>query len=171
MAAGYAAIRVCPQRPVSAGPHRLGTVALLTAAILLAAAGGGYALQRRFNADSLRGRDPVIDWVLTHAPSHTRIGLTGSWSTDAPPVLAMFGPRFGNTVRYVGRVDGGLVRHFSSYRAWIRAVQADRLGLLLVGRQPQPLESDIEARWAARARFPVLAISPRFALYRPVAPS
>ena len=169
LAAGCTVAWALRRRPALArAPGRLLVgAAAVVAAVALGAGASGYALQRRFTAHALRGRDPVIDWVITHAPSHSRIGMTGSWSTDVPPVLAMFGPQLDNTVVYVGGVDRGLVEHYTSYGAWISAVRADRLNLLLVGREPQPLESDIEASWVARAGFPVVATSPHFVLYAP----
>jgi Dolichyl-phosphate-mannose-protein mannosyltransferase len=168
VAVGLLALIYAVWRARRAGDARLdGPAAVVVSTIaVIAGAVVGYPLSRRFDSEALRGRDGSIDWVLTHVRSHAEIGMTGSWTTNAPPVIAMFGPTFRNHVSYIGNPDGGLVQHFGSYTTWRREIERRRVNLLLVGRQPQPLESDVEASWAARAGFSVVTESPNFILYR-----
>ena len=144
--------------------HRSATIAIV--AVLALGAVTGFALQQRFDDRGFRGSDPALDWILDNTSEGHRIGMTGSWPVDAPPVAALFGPRFENDVRYIGHDDRGLKRHYTTYAAWRRAVRDADLDLLLVGRIPQPLSPSPEAGWAARAGFPAVATSHRFAVYQ-----
>ncbi|HEX8646059.1 MAG TPA: hypothetical protein VF715_04110 [Thermoleophilaceae bacterium] len=142
------------------------TLAVGAVTVLVLAAVAGFAQQKRFDDEGFTGDDPAIDWILSNTGEPHRIGMTGSWPVDAPPSSALFGPRFENHVRYVGREDRGLMRHHATYADWRRAVRNADLDLLLVGRVPQPFSPSPEAAWAARAGFPAVATSPRFAVYR-----
>jgi hypothetical protein len=153
----YALWRVRPSgRAMAAGA----AAALALSAVL------AFDLQKRFDDGGLAGSDPAIDWILSNTSEPLRIGMTGSWPIAAPPSTALFGPRFENHVRYVGRDDRGLIRHHTSYDAWRRAVRDADLDLLLVGQVDQPLSPSPEARWAVRAGFPRVAASRRFVVYR-----
>ncbi len=156
--AGYALWRVRDsRRSVTAGV----AVAIALAAVF------GFALQRRFDDQAFTGRDAAIDWIVDNTDDDSvHIGMTGSWPTHTPPVAALFGPRLENRVRYIGRDDRGLMRHYTRYADWRGAVRNADLDLLLVGRVPQPLSPSPETGWAARAGFPAVATSDRFIVYR-----
>ena len=94
------------------------------------------------------------------------MGLANIWTTDGPPpVLAMFGPRLGNRVAYVGHFVRHLLRQYGGRRAFVAALRRGRYDLLLIGRGAPPAPTVREERWARAAGFRQVAAGPRFTLY------
>ena len=154
-----------------AGLPRPGRAPALAAAAAAAAAVvvAGYVVERKVNDDRYGGVDPTYDWVRAHAPSGTRIGLTGYFDfSSLAPAWPLTGRRLENRLAYVGRIDGGRVEQYGSRAAWERAVRRGRYDLLLVARARSPFPGGAdEPRWAADTPgWSAVAESPSFVLYR-----
>src|SRR5205823_10186009 len=86
---------------------------LLAAVAACAAVGAGFADARRFLEHRYSSLDPTIAWIESRAPAHHRLGLVGAWpSPEFSPALAAYGPRFRNTVRFVGPVRRGILGQY-----------------------------------------------------------
>jgi hypothetical protein len=142
-------------------------------AVVLAVA--GYAHQRDYNDARFARSSAAVDWVDAHAPSHSRVGVTGSWSANFfVPTYALFGPRFGNQVEYVGPIVSDQVRFYRDSTRFRRALRRGRYDLLAVGRLEEPdiahpriqrtLAVPPEERWARSAGFAEVARDERFVL-------
>jgi hypothetical protein len=122
--------------------------------------------QRHFYRYRYRGLDPALDWVLANAPQGHRIGVAGNWRGGTPdsPILPLFGPRFGNTVAFVGQMDVGTLVQYTREQRFIAAVRRGGYDVLFVGREPPPLGSRrlIAPAWARAAGFREVAASARF---------
>ena len=151
--------------------RRLEVTAAAAAALVLAV--GGYALQRDYNDARFRRAAPSLDWVLDHAPSGRRIGVAGDWGAGFVPTYGLFGPRLGNDVRYVGRLEHGLLSQFSDREGFVRALERGGYDVLVVGRQHdpdfdsfrrvRPYARPPEARWAeSTGRYALVAADDRF---------
>lgn len=147
--------------------------AIGTGAALTLLATGGHALQRDYNAARFRGASPTLDWVLSHARSGRQVGVAGDWTAGFVPTYGLFGPRLGNDVRYVGRLNRGQVTQFSDPDGFKRELARGRYDVLVIGRQPDPdldslrpqapLSRPPEARWAeATGRYARVAADDRF---------
>ena len=123
----YVALRRCdPTRrghAAAAGGGVLAMVLIVAAALLgdRAADGGRYS-----------SLDPSIAWIEQHASEGRRVAMTGQWEpSDWHPVLALFGPRFGNEVRFIAaRRRGTLVEH-ERRQPFIAELEAYRADLLV----------------------------------------
>lgn len=133
----------------------LGSAALLTAALATI----GYEHQSRYGELRFAGRSAVADRVIERAPSGRNIGVAGYWSTQAfVPIYALFGPRLGNDVEYVGPIVDDQVRTYDEPAAFREAIERGGYDLLAIGlleepdfddlRVQQTLASPPEARWA-----------------------
>src|SRR5205807_10113627 len=70
------AIRSTRRRILTQAARR-GFVAGVAITAVAAAVAVGFVDQRQFNDSRYRGVDPTIDWIIVHAPSGHRIGVTG----------------------------------------------------------------------------------------------
>jgi len=152
------------------------TAGVCAVAVLVLAA-IGYVHERRYDQRRYAGADAAVDWVYANARSGQRIGVSGSWPTSTfVPTYALFGPRFGNDVRYVGPVVSGQVRQYGDSEAFTAALRHDGYDLLLVGTQERPdlehlraprmLADPPEARWARSAGFVEVTRDASFILLR-----
>ena len=167
LAAAFAVLAWFARAGVPLPGRRLGLAAGGAAAVAVVLA--GYVVQRGVNDDRYGGVDPTYDWVGAHAPSGTRIGLTGYFDfSSLAPAWPLTGRRLGNRLAYVGRIDGGRVEQYDSRQGWERAVRRGRYDLLLVARARSPFPGSAdEPRWAADTPgWTAVAESPRFVLYR-----
>jgi hypothetical protein len=170
VAAALAAAVVFHRRGVPVPRTRRAVTAVLVAglAVLATVAWTGDRLQEDFNDGRYLGQDPVVDYVLTRAPSDQRIGLTGTWSDRGlQPTLPLFGPRLENHVEYVGRLGQGLLERHVRGDAFRADLDDGHFDLLLVGRGGPPPRLLREGRWAREAGFTPLIASERFELLRP----
>jgi hypothetical protein len=166
-AALVAIVRVWPRvrgwRPGS----RRAAIALVAAALLAlpVVAAAGRLQQDRFNLHRYRGSDPVLDQLQRAAGK--RVGLAGSWSNAGlSPVLPAFGPRFANTVQYVGPSDQTMLRRYTDRAPFVAAVKRGRYDVLIIGRGEAPGESVPELRWAHSAGWVPFAVSARLVALR-----
>jgi hypothetical protein len=91
---------------LAAMPGRLRLPVAAAAALLVVAVSA-----HRANDQTYGQFDPTLAWIERNASSGQRIGLVGTWSPDGvSPVLAAFGPRFGNEVGYVGEFREHMLR-------------------------------------------------------------
>lgn len=124
-------------------------------------------VEQDFNEGRYSGIDPVIDYVLDNAPSGHRIGLAGIWSEQGiSPIWPVFGPRMGNHVAYVGRLEEDVLQRFPDEQSFIAAVREGDYDLLIVGsgRPGQPPAR--EPAWARAAGYEPVTGTNRFGLYR-----
>lgn len=158
-------------------PRPRSRVLVLVSAALFAAvlATTGYEHQRRYGEVRFADRSAIVDWVTEHASSGHRIGVAGYWSAQVfVPIYALFGPRLGNDVEYVGPVVRHQVRAYDEPGAFRQAVKRGGYDLLAIGlleepdfeglRAQQTVESPPEARWAARAGYVQVARDGAFVL-------
>lgn len=124
------------------------------------------ATRRRAN-DAGYGRfDPTLAWIEAEAPAGKRVGLAGTWSTEAvSPVLPAFGPRLANDVRYVGEFREGMLRSLADRPREFRAALRG-LDLLIVGRGAPPRPAVIEEAHARAAGWVPVVASERLSLWR-----
>jgi dolichyl-phosphate-mannose-protein mannosyltransferase len=170
------------------GLHVSGTVAIVGLLVVLAAsvatsawrprrpavAVGGVivaivalAIVQRHRFDDRRYRsDQAVAWIVEHAASGHRIGLAGSWSNYLSPILPAFGPRFANTVTYVGPTIRHMLQQYGSEQQFLAALRRGRYDLLVVGRGASPPQRAPEESWAIAAGYRLLAQSPRLTLLR-----
>jgi hypothetical protein len=122
----------------------------------------GRIAQTKFDRHTYAAYDPTFAWIVEHASTGHRIGVTGVWSTAGLPApLPAFGPRLGNQVAYVG----DLVRHSvhlpANQRSFDAELRRGRFELVLIGLQTTG-HTDV---WARAAGYHLVALSPRLALY------
>jgi hypothetical protein len=150
-AGGAVAIARRRRRPRAAPLIRATVLPAVAACAAACVIVGGELDQRRFNAKRYGRIDPTIDWVHAHAPSHRRVGIAGEFGGAlGPQLLSMFGPRFGNSVAYVGPWDGGFLREYRAGGALTAALRRGRYDLVLVGRGLSPRPGTLAER-ATRA--------------------
>jgi hypothetical protein len=126
--------------------------------------GAALSQQHRYSDRPYRA-DAVLGWVLDHDPSGHRIGLAGLWSDTLPPVLPVFGPRFGNTVSYVGPVARHVLEQYADAGSFAAALTRGRYDLLVVGRGRTPPEPVREETWARLAGYREIVHSSRLTLF------
>ena len=150
-------------------PARRLVVAGVALAALVVVVAVGQVDQRRFNDHRYRGADPTIDWMLDHARSGHRIGVTGIWNAVlVGPTLPAFGPRFGNHVAYVGPIERGMLQYYEARQPFLAAVRRGRYDLMVVGRGFVPAAAPSrEERWLRSAGFTRVVEGERFTLMRP----
>ena len=147
--------------------RRLRLVSVSFAAIGLAGGlVGGYFEQRRFHDSRYKDFDPVIAWVQEQAPEGNRIGIARRWPyTFYSPPLAMYGPRFGNQVAFVGPVRDGILGQYSRASEFQRAVERGRFDLVLLQNATGP-GATREERWLRPLGFSRVAKSDILVLVR-----
>lgn len=134
-------------------------------ALALLAVAGGYEAQQRFNDDRYRGGDPVLDYVVTEAPDGQHIGLAGAWDdVGTPPVLPVFGPRFGNRVEYVGKPFKELLYPYDRGDEFADRLADEGFDFLIVGRGRPGVPQGEEVKWAGQAGYERVLASDRFVL-------
>jgi hypothetical protein len=154
--------------------HRFG-LATAAAAALVGLVALGQLSQHRYNDRRFAGATPVVDWIRGEAPSGHRVAVAGGWpSTAFVPTYALFGPRLGNHVAYLGPIRRAQVLKYRSSSSFLSALERGRYDLLLVGRLEDPdldnprrtrlLPDPPEARWARRAGFRQVAEDGSFVL-------
>jgi hypothetical protein len=151
-------------------PHRVVTLGVVAAGVLVAAA--GFVRQRDFYEARYKGADPALD-VLSSAPEGTRVGLAGFESTGTiPHVLPAFGEHLGNTVAYVGEDHRGQLRAYEQEPRFTAALARGRFDYLLVARGRYQVPCNLPGEradpggWAAAAGWRRLTLTPALALYR-----
>jgi hypothetical protein len=155
--------RVRGWRPGSRRAATALAVAALLALPVVAAA--GRLQQDRFNLHRYRGSDPVLDSL--QRSSGKRVGLAGSWSNAGlSPVLPAFGPRFANTVQYVGASEQTMLRRYTDRAPFVAAVRRGGYDVLVIGRGEAPGQSVPELRWARSAGWVPFTASPRLVALR-----
>jgi hypothetical protein len=168
VAIGIALARYGPGLASQPSPRRLVVAAGAAGFCAVALAVGGYALQKRFNEIGYGGRS-TVDWVLREAPSGHRIGIAGAFGTEIePPIRALFGPRFGNQVSYVGHVEDGELRAYERRASFVAGLRRENYDLLLVGRLRIPGAPYFHRadRWTRSAGYDPVARDDRLTLYR-----
>ena len=110
----------------------------LIVGVLLACGCGpvaGNQVQEEFNESRFRGGDPAVDVVIDASGEPRRVGLTGVW-TDAgiSPILPSFGPRFENTVEYVGPIEQEMQQRYDTRAEFADALENGDYDFLIVGR-------------------------------------
>jgi len=152
--------------------------ALVVASVVLlvgALAAAGYEHQRRYGQSRFADRSAIVDHVMDRARSGSRIGVAGYWSSQAfVPIYALFGPRLGNDVEYIGPTVDHQVRVYGDPAGFREAVKENRYDLLAIGlleepdfedlRPQQPLDTPPEARWARGAGYVEVARDGAFVL-------
>jgi hypothetical protein len=107
----------------------------------------------------------VLNWL--QRSSGKRVGLAGSWSNAGlSPVLPAFGPRFANTVQYVGASEQTMLRRYTGRAPFVAAVRRGGYDVLVIGRGEAPGQSVPELRWARSAGWVPFAASPRLVALR-----
>jgi hypothetical protein len=141
-------------------PRRLLAVAVAVLGVLFV-----VGVAHRANRTGYAQFDPTLAWIEAHAPSGSRIGLAGVWSTDGvSPVLAAFGPRLGNRVEFVGEFRDHMLRAFTAPGRFTAGLRGE--DLLIVGRGNPPGPAAPEETWALAAGWRPVAASPRLVLLR-----
>jgi hypothetical protein len=126
----------------------------------------GQGLQSRFNDGRYRNVDPVLESVLTDAPSGHHIGLVGYWGvTRLSPVWPLFGQRIGNEVRYVGPFRQGMLRNYRTRSAFLDGLRRQGDDLLVIARGEPPLPAIKQDRWVRAAGYRQIARGDRLTLY------
>jgi hypothetical protein len=81
-------------------------------------------------------------------------------------VLPAFGPRFANTVQYVGPNDQTMLGRYTDRAPFVAAVKRGRYDVLVIGRGEAPGESVRELRWARSAGWVPFVVSARLVALR-----
>jgi hypothetical protein len=111
--------------------------------------------------------DSTVDYVLAHHPSGTRIGITGTWTAQGlVPVAPLFGPRFGNTVGYVGPIVRHRLEQYRSRPRFLAALRRGRFQLLEIGTGFPPSADPQEVNWAVAGGYTFVTRSARLILLR-----
>ncbi|HZU75871.1 MAG TPA: hypothetical protein VFA70_03850, partial [Dehalococcoidia bacterium] len=98
-----------------------------------AAFGLAYHYERLLARTRYIPDDPAIQYVLDHAPAHTRIALAGTWTpAGLIPVAPLFGPRFANHVDYIGPFVAHVRRQYTRAAPFISAVTSGRYAFLVI---------------------------------------
>jgi hypothetical protein len=132
--------------------------------LVLAAAIGAMRLQEsRFDRHSYARFDPVFAWIVHHAPSGHRIGISGSVTLDGlVPMLPSMGPRLGNRSAYVGVPVVHSLAAPPDAGAFASLVRRGRYDLLMIGRA----DTGGTDAWARALGYRLVVQSRRLALYR-----
>jgi hypothetical protein len=139
----------------------------LTAAAATALAALGYHYQRVLADRPYLPSDPTVDYVLSHVPAGTRIGMTGTWTAQGlVPVAPLFGPRLQNQVSYVGPWVQHRLEQYTRRQQFSQALQRGHYDYLEVGTGFPPTPDPIQARWAAKAGYTPVTSSSRLILMR-----
>jgi hypothetical protein len=172
--------------PASAGPLMVTRVILLAliaviwalrrtpwarAALAAIAAAGAvafaYHYQRVLSVEPWTPADPTINYVLAHDPSGARIAVTGTWTVQGVvPVAPLFGPRFQNTVDYLGPFVEHRLEQYTSERAFAAALRRGHFQLLEIGTGFPPAADPVEVNWAIAAGYTSVTRSARLILMR-----
>jgi hypothetical protein len=149
----------------------------LWAAAGLASAGivvvlGAYHYQRVQAGTPYTPSDPTISFVLARYPTGTRIGLTGVWLSYGPePPTPLFGPRFGNTVGYVGPFREHRLETYTTPAPFVAALRRDHYRLLEIGTGIPAVLFPAQYYWARSAGYRIVARSTRLILMRAIGSS
>jgi hypothetical protein len=128
---------------------------------------GGYAVERRYGNNRLRGQDVTIDRFLAQARDGDRVGIGEQWSVIPPsPVLAMFGDRLRNRVSYLGEHVDGVNKPYRDPARLRSRLARDRYEWLMIGRGLEPQGTTPAMRWVRADGYDLVAQSARLALYR-----
>jgi hypothetical protein len=139
----------------------------VAAAVALGAVAFSYHYQRVLSAQPWTPDDPTIDYVLAHDPAGTRIAVTGTWTVQGVvPVAPLFGPRFQNTVDYVGPFVEHRREQYTSERTFVAALRRGRFQLLEIGTGFPPAADPVQVNWAAAAGYEYVTRSARLILMR-----
>jgi hypothetical protein len=139
----------------------LATVAAVVAIVF------AYHYQRDLAGKPWTPEDPTTDYVLTHAPTGTRIAVTGTWTVQGlVPVAPLFGPRFGNTVDYLGPFVRHRREQYTTERAFDAALRHGHFALLEIGTGFPPARDPVEVNWAVAAGYRFVTRSARLILLR-----
>ncbi len=126
VALAIAVHRLPPARRVRRGGILAGGAVLVT----LVVAG---ALGRRVLDGDRYGRlDPALAWIEAHAASGHHVGMTGNWEpSDWHPIFALFGPRFGNSVRYIARREHGTLVDHTRRSGFVAELDREHIDVLV----------------------------------------
>ncbi|MHB8692699.1 MAG: phospholipid carrier-dependent glycosyltransferase [Solirubrobacteraceae bacterium] len=148
-----------------AAPKKIRLALIAAAATALAAL--GYHYQRVLADRPYLPSDPTVDYVLSHAPAGTRIGMTGTWTAQGlVPVAPLFGPRLRNQVSYVGPWVQHRLEQYATQQQFNQALRRGRYTYLEIGTGFPPTPDPIQASWAAMAGYTPVASSSRLILMR-----
>lgn len=137
------------------------------AAVSIAAVAVAYHYQRVLARTPYAPGDPTVAYVLANAPAHTRIGITASWTAQGlVPVAPLFGPRFQNTVAYVGPWIQHRLEQYRTEAPFVAALRRRRYPLLEIGTGFPPAADPKEVRWASAAGYTFVTRSARLVLMR-----
>jgi hypothetical protein len=137
------------------------------AAVLIALGALGYHYQRLLAGAPYTPSDPVVDYVLAHAPAHSRIGLTGEWlAQGVVPVAPLFGPRLENHVDYVGRFVQHRLEQYDSAASFESALRRGHYPLLVVGTGFPPRPDPVQEQWARAVGYSPVIATVRLVLMR-----
>jgi hypothetical protein len=126
-----------------------------------------YHYQRVLSVEPWAPEDPTIDYVLAHDPAGTRIAVTGTWTVQGVvPVAPLFGPRFQNTVDYLGPFVEHRREQYTSERAFAAALRRGRFQLLEIGTGFPPATDPVQVSWAVAAGYTYVTRSARLILMR-----
>jgi Dolichyl-phosphate-mannose-protein mannosyltransferase len=149
------------------GTRWRGVAAALALAAVCGAGALGYHYQRVLARTPYTPDDPAVAYVLTHAPAHTRIGLTGAWTARGlVPVAPLFGPRLRNEVDYVGPFVRHMRREYRTRSEFVAALRRGGYPLLVVGTGFPPVPRPHEELWARAAGYVPVTRSARLILLR-----
>jgi len=141
--------------------------AALAAVAAIGAVAFSYHYQRVLSVQAWTPDDPTLDYVLAHAPAGKRIAVTGTWTVQGVvPVAVLFGPRFGNTVDYLGPFVSHRREQYTSARSFIAALRRGRFGLLEIGTGFPPAADPVQVNWAVAAGYRYVTRSARLILLR-----
>jgi hypothetical protein len=155
--------RLLPRWGLVVRPRTIQNALILACGCAVAVA--AYHYQRVLAGRPYAPADATIDYVLTHAPTSTRIGVTGIWTAQGvEPVAPMFGPRFGNRLGYVGPFVDHRLEQYTSRARFVAALQRDRYRFLEIGRGIPPVPAPVQMVWARSAGYAPVAQSPRLIL-------
>jgi hypothetical protein len=146
-------------------PRRVPAASAAAIVAVCGLAGLLYHYQRVLARTPYSPNDPAVQYALLHAPSHTRIGLTGVWSANGlEPVAPLFGPRLENRVEYVGPVIDHMLSLYRTPSQFLDALRRGHYALLMIGTGSPPA-SQPQAELVARdAGFLPVARSRRLVL-------
>lgn len=139
-------------------------------AVLAGSLGVGYATQERFHDRRYENVDPTLDWVRSNAPEGRRIGLVGEWiPVEFSPAFALYGPRLRNEVLFVGPDRDGIIDEYRSADALGRALDRERIDLVLV-QDRVPDGASPNETWLREMGYVTVASSPALVLMEPPPP-
>lgn len=134
------------------------------------AVAGGLMLERRFLDGRYAGEFATLDRVLAETDAKPEsIALAGAWDLrGTQPILPLFGPRFENSVEFVGGFEEGMLRAYRSRADFTDELRESEYDLLLIGRLDLAVGSQpSEEEWTRQAGWVQVASDERFTLWRP----